>query len=48
MSASTPRIRTEALSLDDDLVGATRRLLHSYGSCDTERPVRDAKELGLV
>jgi hypothetical protein len=47
-STDAGSLAAEALSLDGDLVGATRRLLHSYGSCDTERPVRDAKELGLV
>lgn len=41
-------LAAEALSLDADLVGATRRLLHSYGSCDTARPVVDAETLGLL
>jgi hypothetical protein len=41
-------LATEATALDPDLVTATRRLLHSYGSCDTARPVSDAEELGLV
>jgi hypothetical protein len=38
----------EAKELSDDLVVATRWLFHSYGSCDTDRPVHDALELGLV
>lgn len=41
-------LAAEALSLDADLVVATRRLLHSYGSCDTVRPVADAETLGLL
>jgi hypothetical protein len=47
-STDAGSLAAEALSLDAELVGSTRELLHSYGSCDTERPVRDAKELGLV
>ncbi len=38
----------EAQELSEDLVVATRWLFHSYGSCDTDRPVNDALELGLV
>ena len=38
----------EVRELSDDLVVATRWLLHSYGSCDTDRPVRDATDLGLL
>lgn len=38
----------EAKELSDDLVVATRWLLHSYGSCDTDRPVSDAITLGLL
>lgn len=41
-------LAAEALSLDGDLVAATRALLHSYGSCDTARPVADAEQLGLL
>lgn len=41
-------LASEAKSLDGELAGATRRLYHSYGSCDTERPVRDAELLGLA
>jgi len=41
-------LAAEAKELSDDLVVATRWLFHSYGSCDTDRPVRDALELGLV
>jgi hypothetical protein len=36
------------LNLSGDLVTATRWLLHSYGSCDTTRPVNDARDLGLL
>jgi hypothetical protein len=38
----------EAMSLDPDIISATRGLYHSYGSCDTARPVEDAKVLGLL
>ncbi|MDX6267045.1 MAG: hypothetical protein QOD70_1785, partial [Frankiales bacterium] len=27
---------------------AIRELFHSYGSCDTVRPVDDARKLGLI
>ena len=32
----------------DDLARAARRLLHSYGSCDTVRPVTDLRRMGLL
>jgi hypothetical protein len=38
----------EARQLSQDLVTATRWLFHSYGSCDTVRPVEDARQLGLL
>lgn len=38
----------EARELSPDVVTATRWLLHSYGSCDTVRPVKDAHDLGLA
>jgi hypothetical protein len=38
----------EALELSGDLVTATRWMLHSYGSCDTARPIDDAETLGLL
>jgi hypothetical protein len=38
----------EARELSADLVTATRWMLHSYGSCDTDRPVSDARALGLL
>ena len=47
-STDAESLAAEALSLDPDLVVATRRLLHSYGSCDTVRPVADAERLGLL
>jgi hypothetical protein len=38
----------EARGLSDDLAAGVRTLLHSYGSCDTVQPFRDAQELGLA
>jgi hypothetical protein len=38
----------EAVALGPEHVVATRALLHSYGSCDTARPVDDARTLGLI
>jgi len=38
----------EACELSGDLVTATRWLFHSYGSCDTAKPVTDAMTLGLL
>lgn len=38
----------EALRLSADQVLAVRWLFHSYGSCDTTRPVEDAEKLGLL
>lgn len=38
----------EARRLSPDQVVAVRWLFHSYGSCDTDRPVRDAQQLGLI
>ena len=32
----------------DDLAHAARALLHSYGSCDTVRPVTDLRRMGLL
>jgi hypothetical protein len=47
-STDAESLAHEAKSLEPELVVATRGLYHSYGSCDTERPVRDAVELGLA
>lgn len=47
-STDAGSLAAEALSLDPDLVRATRSLLHSYGSCDTARPITDAEKLGLL
>lgn len=47
-STDADALAGEARELSDDLVVATRWLLHSYGSCDTARPVEDAKQLGLL
>ncbi len=41
-------LAAEARELSDDLAVATRWLLHSYGSCDTTRPVENARQLGLL
>jgi hypothetical protein len=40
-------LAAEASWLDEDLVAATRGIFHSYGSCDTARPIADAEKLGL-
>jgi hypothetical protein len=45
---SGAELAAEARELSADQVLATRWLLHSYGSCDTERPITDARELGLL
>ncbi len=47
-STDADSLAAEAKELSDDLVVATRWLLHSYGSCDTDRPVNDAITLGLL
>ncbi|HUR51793.1 MAG TPA: hypothetical protein VMZ11_06705 [Mycobacteriales bacterium] len=47
-STDADALAAEALSLDDEQARAVRGLLHSYGSCDTARPVADAVRLGLV
>lgn len=47
-STDAGSLAAEALSLDADLAEATRALLHSYGSCDTARPITDAEKLGLL
>lgn len=47
-STDADALATEARALDPDLVTATRQLFHSYGSCDTVRPVSDAQDLGLL
>jgi hypothetical protein len=47
-STDAGSLAAEALSLDADLVDATRSLFHSYGSCDTARPITDAERLGLL
>ena len=38
----------EASQLSADLITATRWLFHSFGSCDTVRPITDAQQLGLL
>jgi hypothetical protein len=38
----------ETLAVDEELAAASRALFHSYGSCDTVRPVADAERLGLA
>jgi hypothetical protein len=47
-STDADALAAEARELSPDLVVATRWLLHSYGSCDTERPINDAHTLGLI
>lgn len=47
-STDAQALAEEARELSADQVLATRWLFHSYGSCDTERPVNDARELGLL
>jgi hypothetical protein len=47
-STGAESLAAEAKSLDTSLVEAVRELYHSYGSCDTDRPVRDAIALGLA
>jgi hypothetical protein len=47
-STDADALVAEARSVDPDLVSATRGIYHSYGSCDTARPVADARQLGLV
>ncbi|MDV6013659.1 hypothetical protein [Haloechinothrix sp. LS1_15] len=41
-------LAVRARSLDAATVAATRRVLRSYGSCDTRVPVAEAAELGLM
>ena len=47
-STDAEALASEALLVDGDLAAATRGLYHSYGSCDTTRPVEDARRLGLA
>jgi len=47
-STDAESLAAEATSLDAELVSAIRGLYHSYGSCDTARPIADARLLGLV
>ena len=47
-STDAESLAAEAKSLDHSVVADARRLFHSYGSCDTDRPIRDAVELGLA
>jgi hypothetical protein len=47
-STDGTELAEEALRLSDDQVLAVRWLFHSYGSCDTLRPVEDAQKLGLL
>jgi hypothetical protein len=47
-STGAESLAAEAKTLDVELAVATRALFHSYGSCDTARPVADALKLGLL
>jgi hypothetical protein len=47
-STDATALADEVRTLDAALALATRTLLRSYGSCDTQRPVADAQRLGLL
>jgi len=47
-STDADALAEEARGLSADVVTATRWMFHSYGSCDTDRPVKDAADLGLL
>jgi hypothetical protein len=47
-STDAQSLAEEAKALDPELAKATRGLFHSYGSCDTARPIADARRLGLL
>ena len=47
-SEDAAALAEEAVRLTPDQVVAVRWLFHSYGSCDTSRPVADAQKLGLL
>jgi len=47
-STDAEALADEARAMDPPLATATRGLYHSYGSCDTARPINDAKVLGLL
>jgi hypothetical protein len=47
-STDASELAAEAMRLSDDQVLAVRWLFHSYGSCDIDRPVKDAHDLGLI
>ena len=48
LSTDPAAMAEELRATSNELASETRMLLHSYGSCDTERPVRDAQDLGLL
>lgn len=47
-STDASALAAEARSLPHDVTALTRWMFHSYGSCDTARPIQDARELGLL
>jgi hypothetical protein len=47
-STDADALASEAKELSAEVTTATRWMFHSYGSCDTARPVTDALELGLL
>ena len=47
-STDASALADEARAVDGELSVATRALFHSYGSCDTTRPVADAERLELL
>lgn len=47
-STDAAALAQEARDVHGDLALAVRYVLRSYGSCDTTRPVTDARELGLL
>ena len=47
-STDASAIAAEVLEISDDLAVPLRYVFRSFGSCDTTRPVNDARELGLL
>jgi hypothetical protein len=47
-STDAAELAAEARGLPKEEAKATRRMFHSYGSCDTIGPIEDARRLGLL
>ena len=47
-STDAGALASEARTLPEDVSTATRSAFHSFGSCDTVRPIEDARKLGLL